>query len=266
MSQTAERAKAIKQIRALTEQTVERGQSEAHANLAMKRIDQLMRTFNISMDEVSLKGESCVQMEFSTGSTKRTGLNFCTVAIGQYLDCIIWFSRDRHTAYKRNPDGTVKRCGTTKRPLKERGDSKVVFFGLESDAQMAVHLCDIIQKAINYEAAQFKKGETYKLAHNRRGLLAQFEEAMASRISHRLNKMKDESDRELRETRPGQSDIVILKSAKVKEAFKTTGTTLRASGQRGHGWGAGSAAGHEAGDKVNLNRPIEGGTRQILLG
>ncbi|RYJ03496.1 MAG: DUF2786 domain-containing protein, partial [Acetobacteraceae bacterium] len=61
MDQQTELAKVKARIRALAAKTVERGCSEAEAMAAAAKVGELLEVYGLSMSEVELREEACVQ-------------------------------------------------------------------------------------------------------------------------------------------------------------------------------------------------------------
>lgn len=300
MSHTEERNKAISLIRKLSSQTIDRGCTEGQAEQAMKKIGALLQQFNLSMDEVSLAAEECKEIRVSIGSTKGNRVSKSTaVAVAKFCDCVVYISKDS-PGYARNPDGSVKYGRASKyarlRPLKVRGDSKLVFFGLTSDVEMAAYLMETIMAASETSLKEFKKTPEYiNFKGHRLAATKSFEHGFASRTSARLNTMKEELEDQLQRAREARvemgeattaemaeeaakksgmfkgTDLVIMKQKKVEENFKSKfgwSIKYRQDGGRGPSDYTASSAGRNAANSVNLSRPVGGGgySSQLRLG
>jgi hypothetical protein len=302
MSQKDERQKAIEKARLLHDRAKGAGSSEQEVETAMRKFGELMDTFNLTMDEISLAGEECKEVELSYDDGRTFRLGTVAVAIANFCDCVCYRS-EKSNGYKKNEDGSIKRGPPridrwgNERPghlLKLKPTYTNHFFGLSSDAETAAFLMDMVRNTCIKMVDEFKKSETYKTYHGSKlSLTKSFVDGFASRIVSRLNQMKREREAELErarearmemgeldeagkaaevaahERRKGNStDLVALKDAKVKDEFKAKhGWTVkyRTSRSGGSSW-TGRSAGGSAAEKVNLSRPVGngGGYRGLL--
>lgn len=285
MSQKDERAKAIDKARKLRDMASRNTSNEQEIETAMRKFGELMDTFNLTMDEISLAGEECKEVTLSYDDGRTFRLGTAAVAIANFCDCVC-YRTENSNGYKTTPDGKIKRCGVTGRPLKQKPTYTNHFYGLTSDAETAAFLMEVVRNTCIQMVADFKKSETYKSYHGSKlSLTKSFVDGFASRIVSRLNRMKGEREAELEkareareemgehattldaeraahERRAGRStDLVALKDAKVKDDFKKQyGWTVkyRTSRSGGSSW-TGRSAGGSAADKVNLSRPVGNG-------
>ena len=63
MSQQTELEKVKMRIRALAARTVDRGCSEAEALAAAQKVGELLEVYGLTMSEVELREETCIQRE-----------------------------------------------------------------------------------------------------------------------------------------------------------------------------------------------------------
>lgn len=295
MSQIEERNKAIERVRKLRNRVACNGSSESEVETAMKLMGQLMDTFDITMDEVSLAAEECkmVELEYADGGTFRLGT--VVVAVANFCDCVTYYNK-KSNGYKTDAEGKIKRCGTTGRPLKKKPTYVNNFYGISSDAETAAYLMEMIREAAKTMLTDFKKSEVYKnYQGSKLSLTKSFIDGFAGRMVTRLNRLKREREEELakarearaedgedqstldaevaaHERRAGRStDLIALKDKKVKDDFKARyGWSVKYrtgfSGTRSY---TGRVAGAGAADKVNLTRPLGNGggySGQLKLG
>jgi len=229
-------------IRALAAKTVENGCTEAEALSAMEMVGKLLNQYNLSMTQVELEAEEYTLHKTDTGRKQRHVVYFCLNAIAQFTGTKIWFNRSS----------------------KSLGYS---FFGQESDVLMAKYLYELVITAIDSETARFKKSIVWIESNNRKGASTSFQMGMVTRISQRLKQMAQENSNELNKAR-GNNSLVVLKNQLVENAYnKQVGIKLRNSSATsrttdGHAYHAGKAAG----DKVNLNRPVNNGAGMAAIG
>jgi hypothetical protein len=293
MSQKDERQKAIEKVRKLRDRAGGMGSSESEVEKAMKSMGELMDTFDITMDEVSLAAEECKLVTISFEDGRTFTLGSVAVAIARFCDCVTYYDK-KSNGYKTNPDGTVKygtrknRWGDTVRghALKQKPTFNNHFYGIDSDAETAAYLMELVREAARTMLKDFQKSETYQTYKGSKlSLTKSFVDGFSRRIVSRLNTMKHEREQEIErareareemgenaahldaeraaaERRAGRStDLVALKDAKVKDDFKAKyGWTVkyRRGNSGGSSW-AGRSAGGSAADKVNLSRPIGNG-------
>lgn len=250
MPKNVELEKVKVRIRALSEKTVVNGCTESEAFLAFEKIGELLEKYNLEMSEVDLRSEPCIQNFFECWSSGKTPVASVLTALARFSDVRVWMSPPQKWG---NP--TIK-------------NMRYFFFGLESDVQMAVYLTDIIDKAISTELNKFKKTDVYKDAHNRKTSTHSFYMGITSRLAHRLNKMKNETEAAAQkrnlETQKllgsNMTSLTVVKATIVDEAFKELGMRLRStSSHRVIGDRSAFGAGDAAAGNVNLNRPLAGG-------
>lgn len=237
MTQNIELEKVKAKIRALTARTIDNGASEAEAMTAMKKVGELLAQFNLNMTDVTVRDEMCIQKDVDTGS-KHRGIQYdVAVSVAAFTNCKIW-----QTSWTKS--------------------KKLHFFGMESDVEMAVYLLNYIKIAYDNAFAEFKNSDTYvNYAGHRRVLTTNFLRGFANRLNDRLDSMKREFVREEKSS-TGTALVVIEKSKYVEEEYQKLGMKLRKTyTTRSSNYnGAARAAGDKAGNKVNLNRPVTGGS------
>src|SRR4051812_2995713 len=111
----AELAKVKAKIKALAAKTVEAGCSEHEALYAAEMVGRLLDQYNLSMDEIDIREEVCIQGEVPAGSKRRMPIDGAVVPIARFCDVKTWHAK--------RPDGTSVYC----------------FYGFEPDVAMAVH-------------------------------------------------------------------------------------------------------------------------------
>lgn len=260
MSQNTELDTIKRKIRALSEKTVSNGCSEAEAMVAMKKVGELLEQYNLSMDEVTLRQETCTTLRFETGNKHAGAAVDASSLIARFCGCKVWMSR--------TPSGVV-----------------LSFFGLESDAQMAVYLCDVIQKSHKTEYHTFKLTEAYaNFTAHRRILSANFLRGFVLGVVNQLNTLLKERLTREREAAAASVKVTASDAATVAAAKATTGTALISVAksefveqeysklgmklrtvqrvQKGIYNHDARAAGNTAGRKVNLSRPLARGSEK----
>lgn len=273
MNQSVERANAISKIRKLQSQSVDRGCTESQVELAMRKISELLETFDLTMDEVSIAAEECKAITINSGSGKGSQIRMVLVALADFCDCLV-----HRVNILVNPED---KFGATTIGYK--------FYGFEQDVDMAQYLYELIESSLESELEIFKKTSIYKnYTGHRRSLSASFIDGFASRMSRRLKDIKKErfesqSAREEELKRDGftvdekpslhqtGTSLIEVKSKKVQDDFKAKYGWKVTYGKRyskGYSSYDGYNAGQKAASGVSLNRPIgnggnHSGVRQI---
>lgn len=298
MSQKDERNKAIEKVRKLRDRAHGMGSSESEVEFAMKTMGELMDTFEITMDEVSLAAEECKKVEVKHDLGAVFHLGTVSVAVAKFCDCVVYRTTGSKRQ-KRNKAGELvygKNSRGQLKPHYEKPSYISHFYGITSDAETAAYLMEMVRSAAVSMTNDFKKTETYKnYVGNKMSLTKSFVDGFASRIVRRLEELKDQREAELEKSRQARqemgentntldaervahmhrqgksTDLIALKDQKVKDDFKKTfGWSVKyRTGRSGGGSYTGRAAGAGAADKVNLSRPIGNGggySGQLKLG
>jgi hypothetical protein len=234
--QNDELARVKIRIRALTERTVDRGCTEAEAMAAADMVGKLLERYALTMDEVDVRQEPCVQIEVPMGGVRRRPIDACVPAIARFCDCKVWLTR--------------------------RDDEAIyVFFGFETDTALAAYLFNVVDTAIKGSMAQFHNGKTgIELRRARNS----FQHGMAARIAERLGTMHAQREAAVSAQRPTGTALTIVRHSVVEEAFKASNVQLHALRGLTTRRNAAFSAGREAGEQVNLNRPVGHNDRNRL--
>ena len=229
-------------IRALSQKTMDNGCTEAEAFFAMEKIGKLLEQYNLSMTEVDLKEENCVTEIYITRQRTRSEVVGVAMAIAYFCDCKVW---------KSTPG---------------EGNLQIHYFGMESDVQMAMYLSKIVEVATASELEKFKKTMGYRTARSKRSATISFQHGMSSRLSTRLNEMKDSYKNQ---TSSGSSkSLVIVKNGIIEDQFKNLQLRMKKNYNKArvHDYSA-YASGQQSANTVNLNRPItsNGGYKYVAI-
>lgn len=236
MDQQTELTKVKGRIRALAAKTVERGCSEAEAMAAAAKVGELLEVYGLSMSEVELREEACVQARVTALGPGRLALRWLFPSVLRLCECRGWTD----------------------------GRQDFVLYGLEPDVQMAEYLLRVIEGALAWEEAQYRRGPVYR-ANPLPGqaVLRSFRYGFADRVARRLDAMVGERQAaaELRRAAaPAGTALVLAKARKVDEGMRglgirlrtvTSSATVRDRGAYGHGAAAGG--------RVGLGRPVGAG-------
>ncbi len=243
MSQADERERVKARIRALAEKTVSNGCTEAEAMAAAAMVGRLLERYALSMDEVEVRAERCVQVAVPVGGRRRRPIDGCVAAVARFCDCKVWLARGE---------------ADPPRPC-------YIFFGFAPDTEMAAYLFAMIDRAIQGELDGFRAGQPRLRGQALRRASASFQYGMAARVAERLEAMHQARESRVAQRHAAGTALVLAKHLSVEEAFRATGVRLGAAGRLGrrpidsafrHGW--------SAGERVNLNRPVGAGRRGLL--
>jgi hypothetical protein len=225
-------------IRNLCNKTLVNGCTEAEVNSSMNKIDQLLRTYNLQLDEIFIQQAEYKKFKIETGSKNAKSINSCILGIAGFCDCRVWRSNEY---------------------LNGKLQTVYWFFGMETDIALANYLYYIISQAIDTETNKFKNsGEYVNRTGHGRGFVASFQKGMVGRLYRRLLAMTQTRNAdESTKTNVG-SAIIVLKHQKLENEFEKMGIKLvtRSSNNRSISNYSSYKSGQEAGDRVNLNRPL----------
>jgi Protein of unknown function (DUF2786) len=239
MSQKGELEKVKARIKALAEKTVSNGCTEAEAMAAAEMVGRLLERYALSMDEIELREERCVQVEVPLGGKQRRPIDGCVTAIARFCDCKVWLARA------------------------EEG-SRYVFFGFTADTTLAAYLFGVIDRAIRHELETFRLSQLHLTGAPLRRAGVSFQHGMAARISERLEAMHAARESSVAAQRTTGTALILVKHSAVEEAFREISIRLVSAGGLKRSINAAFHSGFAAGDRVNLDRPVAGRGRPQL--
>jgi hypothetical protein len=240
LRQTTELTRVKARIKALAEKTISNGCTEAEAIAAAEMVGRLLERYSLSMDEIDVREEHCVQVEVPVGGKRRRPIDACVTAIARFCDCKVWVTRD----------GPVP-C--------------YAYFGFDADTMLAVYLFQVIDRAITTALASFRVDHPRLHGIDLRRASTSFQQGMAARVADRLDEMHRERENDIGAQRSTGTDLVLIKQQAIDTAFKETGIRLVAAAGLTRARQSGAfRKGLAAGDQVNLNRPIGDAGRSLL--
>ncbi len=239
MSQNDELARVKLRIKALTERTVARGCTEAEAMMAAEMVGRLLERYALSMEEVDVRQEPCVQTEVPVGGKRRRPIDVCVPALARFCDCKVWLARTE-------------------------GQAHYVFFGFATDTALAAYLFAVIARAIENGLSEFRRGPGALAGTALRRASVSFQGGMAARVAERLDTMHAAREASVAAQRPTGTALIIVRHQVVDEAFRARKVRLRSLPGLMLRRNAAFRAGQEAGERVNLRRPVEEGGRALL--
>ena len=242
MDEQTELAKVKARIRALAARTVERGCSEAEAMAAAAKVGELLEVYGLSMSEVELREEICVQRTLTFADPRRVALNWLFPALLRFTGCRGWTA----------------------------GRSDYVIFGLEPDVQMAEYLMHVVAGALAHEEARWRASPDYaRIRVPPQAALRSFRVGFGDRVAARLDELaahRRASEAAMRAPAAFTgTSLVLLKEQRIEEGFRGLGVRLRtvtrsATVRDRTAWGQGRAAG----ERVGLDRPVTGAPGRAL--
>ena len=140
-----------------------------------------------------------------------------------------------------------------------------VFFGFETDAELATYLYSVIDRAVATETDSFKAAHPRLRAVRLRQATAGFQHGLVARVADRLDAMHAEREATLKAQRSTGTALILAKHQVIDEAFRETEVRLVSMSAVGAQVdGRAYREGWAAGDKVNLSRPVKGEGRGLL--
>lgn len=239
-SQLTEREKIKLKIKALAEKTVSNGCTEEEAMAAMQGVGRLLSQYNLTMEEIDVRSSPFKTIHINIGRQRRHPIDSAVTALARFIDGKTWFQGRR------------------------RGGSSYAFFGQETDLELVEYLFKVIHNAIDTESVKFKDSAYYREEGEftpRKTLYVSFQKGMAHRIAERLNELKRENDAELASAKATGRSLIVLKSQLVEQEYEIVVKKLRLRNTYSYSAAPESGAyghGREAGNKVNLSRPLAG--------
>ena len=239
MSQNDEIARVKVRIRALTARTIAHGCTEAEAMMAAEMVGRLLERYALTMEEVDVRQEQCVQVEVPIGGHRRRPTEVCVPALARFCDCKVWLARSEHQAH-------------------------YVFFGFEMDVALAAYLFAVIARSIQTELERFRKARAALTGVALRRASTSFQGGMAVRVAERLIAMHTEREMAVAAQRPNGAALMLVRHQVVDEAFRFKKVPLRSMTSLRLWQNAAFRDGRAAGERVNLNRPLEGSGTVLL--
>lgn len=219
-------------IRALLARTERNGCTEAEAAAAAAKAAELMDAYSIALADLAecepIESEIYIFPGRQFGPVIR-----CAKAIADFCDVKAWHSRTKD------------------------GRRTLVYFGRESDAQVAHYLTHLFANAIEMAWRQQRAALSPFGRPHGHTLRVSFCVGMAWRLAIRLKAMKELRNAKDAGTGRTGRDLVIVKNAEVEAAFQALSLNLKSSPARKRRVNAEAyRAGQMAGDKVNITAGI----------
>lgn len=305
MSQRDELQKVKDRIRNLSNRTLSNSFTEAETEAAMAMVGKLLAMYNLTMDEIDVREELCRTISINSGAKKRNELWHVAFEIGRFCDCKTWFNtwgmanstysffgketdilmaehlfnvvktaieseteRFKRTNTYRYADvrrtasdsfrrGMAGRIAQRLRQIKAEGEAaqraaEQAKRDAVRDAAEAAFRAERVEDAVKVDAIlkRQSRGETLSIDEYR--AINTFDSEVAA----------------VREKANGGSSLIVLKGQLVEQEFLRLGRKIKSIKMK-HASKDDFAlsAGRQAGEKVNLNRPLgRGETRLAIAG
>ena len=178
----------------MREKTTSNGCTEAEALSAAEMVGRLLERYALTMKQVDLRQNACMQLEVHAGGQRRRPVDGCVVAIARFCDCKVWLTRGE--------------LGVT-----------YVFFGMETDAMLGRYLFEVVGMALRTELAGFKarNPSLHDVGLRRAG--ESFQHGMVARIATRLTADKTDREAAVATQRATGQALMLIKQSLVDEAF-----------------------------------------------
>jgi len=251
MSQAVELTRVKARIKALTEKTVANGCTQAEAMSAAEMVGRLLERYALNMDEIEIRASRCMQREVPLGGKRRRPIDGCIVSIARFCGCKVWLAQ-----------ATDEKGTSAGEPA--RGKC-YIFFGFETDAELATYLFNVINRAVTTETGSFKAAHPRLRAVRLRQATSGFQHGLVARVADRLDAMHAEREATVKAQRATGTALMLAKHQVVDDAFRETDVRLVSMSAVGAQVdGRAYREGWAAGEKVNLSRPMRGEGRDLL--
>jgi len=198
---------------------------------AADMVGRLLERYALTMQEVDVREEPCVQVEVPLGGLRRRPIDACVPAIARFCECKVWLARSEANA-------------------------RYVFFGFMTDTKLAAYLFSVIDRAIRSDLLVYRRDSSSLAGVALRRASASFQHGMAARIAERLETMHAERQASVAANRAAGTALMVIRHQVVEDAFRVSAIKLQALPDLTLHRNGAYRAGRLAGDKVNLRRPL----------
>lgn len=235
-------------IAALLAKNTANGATEAEAEMAMARAQQMMDEYGVTIDDITsqnVKTTDFILRRFNDGIKLSVLDSYVASAIGRYTDTKVWNDL-RFTGWKsgRTKNGKARR----------KTSSNLMFYGFAVDVELAEYIYKMCENAMETEWKIFSGALPVGARKTAR---KSFMIGMGVRLRERLDALKAQNVAKV-ETR-GQ--LVVIKRELVERAARDELDIgkLKYSGSSSKVYADAFAAGKAAGEKVRFNREVQDG-------
>ena len=165
------------------------------------------------------------------GGLRGRPIDTCVPAIARFCDCKVWLERDPTPP-------------------------SYVFFGFDTDTALASYLFAVIDQAMRSELEGFRVRRPELAGTRLRQASSCFQIGLAARVAERLTAMHVEREASVTAQRPTGVALVLLRRQVVEDAFRMRAPRLRTMSGLSFRRDQAFRGGREAGERVNLRRPV----------
>jgi hypothetical protein len=239
MSQNVERDRVKERMKKILARTEAAGCSEAEAITAMELFEKLSEQYDITMSEIDLREEPCIQITIDSGSKKRSQMDNIMVRAAQLCSVRYWVS------------GGGKNV---------KDNLQYHFFGMESDLERVKYYYEVLKSAMDTERDKFMAGYSDRMVRGaKRSMRSNFQDGFRDRMCERLYRMKLDRDIEMHKMQSTGTSLVLVKEQVVEENFAKKDMKLRAPAKQYHKRQMNveaNTAGYDAAGTVNINAAV----------
>jgi len=212
-------------LQGLRAKTIANGCTEAEALAAAAKLAELLDRYDLSLTDLELREEACVQAAAETNRKQRQPISACVPAIAEFCDCKVWREKDA------------------------AGRIRYVFFGMSASVEAAVGIYDLLAAALQHGWEDYARRQRFiRHSQDEKG---SFLFGMAISLADKLLAQKAERDDATRKA-TGR-DLVVVRKDVVEAEFSRLNMSFRqgrASGKRVSA--AAFEAGHSAGQSLDI--------------
>jgi Protein of unknown function (DUF2786) len=193
-----DRDQILRVIRALLSKTVDNGCSEAEAMSAAAKVNELLDRISMTISDMELEEEICRQYEATDRCHEVIDV---ADSIAFFCDCKYWLK-----------------------------DKKIVYFGFESDVEIATYLTELCRTAMDVAFRAFLKSPERPYRKHERTLRMAYMIAMAERLARRIDILAVVRKSNLRPKGEDTVDryaIALAKKRIVDRQFELLGINLK---------------------------------------
>jgi len=212
-------------LQALRAKTIANGCTEAEALSAAAKLAELLDRHDLSLSDLELREEPCVQSAIETNRKQRQPISACIPAIGEFCDCKVWREKD------------------------QTGRIRYVFFGMSASVEMAQSIYEVIAAALQSGWEDYARRQRFiRHSQDEKG---SFLFGMAISLADKLIISKHERDgATLRAT---GRDLVVVRKDVVEAEFSKLNMAFRQGRASGKKVSAEAFdAGHSAGKALDI--------------
>jgi len=212
-------------LQALRAKTIANGCTEAEALSAAAKLAELLDRHDLSLSDLELREESCVQSAIETNRKQRQPISACVPAIAEFCDCKVWREKD------------------------QTGRIRYVFFGMSASVEMGMSIYEVIAAALQSGWEDYARRQRFiRHSQDEKG---SFMFGMAISLADKLITSKHERDNAT--LRATGRDLVVVRKDVVEAEFTKLNMAFRQGRASGKKVSAEAFdAGHSAGKALDI--------------